>query len=295
MLSPFDAWKTAARPHTLPAAVAPVVAAGGLAAADEVFRWDSFVWAMIAALAIQVAANFANDVSDAHRGADTPDRLGPPRMVAAGAIPARQMWVAAWGAVALAGVAAVVLTSIAGPLVLAIGAASVVAMLGYVGGPVPYGYRGLDEVFVFVFFGLVATVGARFVHDGSAPMSAWLTAIPIGFVVTAILVANNLRDVGTDAAAGKNTLAVILGADRTRVLYGILVLAAFALVAVFTIADRIPRGAIVAVPFVYAARRPIRQVLEGAEGADLIGVLKQTARLHLLLGVAIGVGAAIWH
>ena len=108
MLSPFDAWKTAARPHTLPAAVAPVVAAGGLAAADEVFRWDSFVWAMIAALAIQVAANFANDVSDAHRGADTPDRLGPPRMVAAGAIPARQMWVAAWGAVALAGVTALI-------------------------------------------------------------------------------------------------------------------------------------------------------------------------------------------
>ncbi|HLV90680.1 MAG TPA: 1,4-dihydroxy-2-naphthoate polyprenyltransferase [Acidimicrobiia bacterium] len=291
----FQAWKTAARPHTLPAAIAPVVAAAGLARADGVFRWDAFVWALVAALAIQVAANFANDVSDAARGADTPDRLGPPRMVAEGVIPARQMWVATWAAVAVGALAAVQLLLIAGPVVIVIGVASVVAMLGYVGGPLPYGYRGLGEIFVFLFFGLVATVGARYVHDGNAPLSAWLAAIPIGFVASAILVANNLRDIDTDAAAGKKTLAVILGSDWTRVLYGILMVSAFALVAVFAIADRMPRGAIVAVPFGLMAVRPIRRVLEGVEGRSLVAVLRSTARVHLALGLAIGVGAAIWH
>lgn len=285
----------AARTHTLPAAVVPVVAAAGLARADESFRGDAFAWALVGALAIQVAANFANDASDAHRGADTPDRLGPPRMVATGAIPARQMWVATWVAVTIAGIAAVALTAIAGPIVLVIGVASVAAMLGYVGGPVPYGYRGFGELFVFVFFGLVATVGARFVHDGTAPASAWLTAIPIGLVVTAILVANNLRDIETDASAGKRTLAVVMGAPATRLLYAGLILAAFASLAVFAVADWIPRGAIIALPFALMARRPIDQVLDGAAGRPLITVLKRTATLHMFLGLAIGVGTAIWH
>src|SRR5690606_13316680 len=136
---------------------------------------------------------------------------------------------------------------------------------------------------------------ARYVHDGNAPLSAWLAAIPIGFVASAILVANNLRDIDTDAAARKKTLAVILGSDWTRVLYGILMVSAFALVAVFAIADRMPRGAIVAVPFGLMAVRPIRRVLEGVEGRSLVAVLRSTARVHLALGLAIGVGAAIWH
>lgn len=273
----------------------PVVAAAGLARAEAAFRWDAFGWALLGALAIQVAANFANDVSDARRGADTSDRLGPPRMVAEGAIPARKMWQATWLAIALAAVSAVALTAIAGPVVIAIGAASVVAMLGYVGGPIPYGYRGLGEVSVFVFFGLVATVGARFVHDGTAPLSAWLAAVPIGMVATAILVANNLRDQGTDAAAGKRTLAVMIGDRATRVLYVALVIGAFASVATFGVAGWVPRGVLIAVPFALMARGPIRQVMAGVEGRPLIGVLKKTARLHLFLGLAIGVGTAIWH
>lgn len=275
--------------------MAPVVAAAGLADADEVFRLGSFVLALVAAIAIQIAANFANDVSDATRGADTPERIGPPRMVAAGVITPGEMWIATWVAVGVAVVAAIGLLLVAGPVVIVIGVASVLAMLGYVGGPFPYGYRGLGEVFVFIFFGLVATVGARYVHDGSAPLSAWLAAIPIGFLAAAILVANNLRDIDTDAGAGKRTLAVIIGPERTRILYGILVVSAFALVGVFAIADRIPRGAIVAVPFVMAAIRPIRNVLDGVEGRALVTVLRRTARVHLMFGLAIGIGSAIWH
>ncbi len=294
-MTPFQAWKTAARTHTLPAAVVPVVAAAGLARSEGVFRWDSFGWALLGALAVQVAANFANDASDARRGADTPDRLGPPRMVATGAITSKRMWMATWIAVGVAATAAVALTLIAGPVVLIIGVASVLAMLGYVGGPFPYGYRGLGEVFVFVFFGLVATAGARFVHDGSATMPAWLAAIPIGMLATAILVANNLRDRETDGAAGKKTLAVLIGDGPTRVLYAGLVIGAFVLVAVFAVAGWIPRGALIAVPFALMARRPIRQVMDGAKGLPLIAVLKQTASVHLFLGLAIGVGTAIWY
>ena len=189
----IEAWKAAARTHTLPAALVPVLVGGGLAYGDGASRYDAFVWTLIGALAIQIAANFANDASDAKRGADTANRLGPPRMVALGVITPRRMWAATWVAIGVAGVAAVVLTTIAGPLILVIGVASVVAMLGYVGGPVPYGYRGFGEVFVFVFFGLVATVGSRYAHDMAAPLSVWLLAVPVGMLVTSILVANNYR------------------------------------------------------------------------------------------------------
>jgi 1,4-dihydroxy-2-naphthoate octaprenyltransferase len=288
----FEAWKTAARPHTFPAAVVPVLVGGGLAWGDDVFRLDAFFWALVGALAIQVAANFANDVSDARRGADTPDRLGPPRLVALGVIPARRMWVATWSAIAVAAVAGVFLTVIAGPAVLVIGAASVLAMLGYVGGPVPYGYRGLGELFVFVFFGLVATVGARFVHDGTAPLDAWLLALPVGLLVTAILVVNNLRDVDTDSAAGKRTLAVVMGKGRTRLLFAWLVYGAFVAIGVFAVAGLTPRGtaaALLALPY---AMGPLGAVRRGVAGVELIAVLRQTARLHLVAGVLMAAGAA---
>ena len=141
----------------------------------------------------------------------------------------------------------------------------------------------------------MATVGARFVHDCTAPLAAWLAAIPIGMLVTAILVANNLRDLSTDAVAGKRTLAVVIGDRPTRALYAALVAGAFALVAVFGLAEWMPRGVLIAVPFALMARRPIQQVLDGAEGRSLIWVLKRTAATHLFLGLAIGAGAAIWH
>ena len=292
-VSTFQAWNTAARIHTLPAAVVPVLVGSGLAYGEEVFRTDAFLWALVGALAIQVAANFANDASDAKRGADTEDRLGPPRMVSSGVISPKQMWAATWAVVGVAAVSGVVLTVIAGPLILVIGVASVLAMLGYVGGPFPYGYRGFGELFVFVFFGLVATVGSRYVHDMMAPLAAWLLAIPVGMLVTAILVANNYRDIDTDRETGKRTLAVILGADRTRVLFAVLVYGAFPLIAVFAIADWTPFGTLFATLLFPFAAGPVRIVNAKTSGPALIRALKMTARLHLVTGLVLAAGAAL--
>jgi len=283
----LQAWKTAARTHTLPAAIVPVLVGGGLASGDGVFRWDAFLWALIGALAIQVAANFANDASDAARGADTDDRLGPPRMVALGVISSRQMWLATWIAIAVAAVAGVFLTAIAGWIVLLIGASSVIAMLGYVGGPAPYGYRGLGELFVFVFFGLVATVGSRYVHDQTAPLSVWMLAIPVGMLVTAILVANNYRDIDTDRAVGKKTLAVIVGRKRTRTLFAILVYGAFVAIAFFGAIRWTPISTLFSGFLIPFASVPVRIIYAKTDGPALIRALKATARLHLWVGLSL--------
>jgi 1,4-dihydroxy-2-naphthoate polyprenyltransferase len=291
-VSRFQAWKTAARPHTLPAAVVPVLVGSGLAYGVEVFRLDAFLWALLGALAIQVAANFANDASDAHRGVDTEDRLGPPRMVALGEIGARQMWLATWTAIGVAAVAGVFLTLIAGWMVLLIGIASILAMLGYVGGPAPYGYRGFGEVFVFVFFGVVATVGSRYVHDQQAPLSAWLLAIPIGMLVTAILVANNYRDIETDGETGKQTLAVTLGRRGTRILFAGLVYGAFVLIAAFGTVGWTPTSTLFSCFLIPLAAIPVRIVNAKTDGPALIRALKGTARLHLWVGVAIAAAVA---
>ena len=292
-MSTFAAWKTAARTHTLPAAAVPVLVGGGLAYGQSVFRWDAFLWALLGAIAIQVAANFANDASDARRGADNEDRQGPPRMVATGVITSRQMWIATWVAVSIAAVAAVALTLIAGWVILAIGVVSVVAMLGYVGGPIPYGYRGLGEVFVFVFFGLVATVGSRYVHDMEAPIEAWLLAIPIGMLVTAILVANNYRDLDTDRAAGKRTLAVIVGASVTRRIYMVLIYGSFAAVAVFAVVGWLPLTTLFVGFLLPFATVPVRIINTKIDGPALIRALVANARLHLWFGVVLAAAVAL--
>jgi 1,4-dihydroxy-2-naphthoate polyprenyltransferase len=289
----LQAWRTAARLHTLPAAIVPVLVGTGLAYGEGAFRADAFGWAMIGAVAIQVAANFANDASDAARGADTADRLGPPRMVALGVISPRQMWVATWVAIGVAAVAGLFLTIIAGWIVLIIGVSSVVAMLGYVGGPFPYGYRGFGEFFVFVFFGLVATVGARYVHYETVPLAAWLLAIPVGMLVTAILVANNYRDLDTDRAAGKRTLAVVMGRDATKTLFALLVYGAFVAVAVFAFAGWTPTSTLFATLLIPFAPLPVRIVYVKTDGPSLIRALKATARLHLWVGVSLAAAVAL--
>lgn len=271
----------------------PVLVGGGLAYGEEVFRWDAFVWAMIGAVAIQVAANFANDASDAQRGADTEDRLGPPRLVSLGIISPRQMWTAVAISVAIAAVAGVALTAIAGPIILIVGVLSILAMLGYVGGPFPYGYRGFGEVFVFIFFGVVATVGSRYVHDMTAPLAAWLLSIPIGMLVTAILVANNYRDIETDAAADKRTLAVILGRDRTKTLFTILVYVPFLLIVIFGLVGWTPQPTMFAAFMAPFANGPVKIVRAKTEGPALIRALKLTAKLHLWTGVILAAGAAL--
>ncbi len=289
----FEAWKTAARIHTLPAALVPVLVGGGLAYGDGVQRNDAFAWALIGALAIQIAANFANDASDAKRGADNEDRLGPPRMVALGVITSTQMWTATWVAVGVAAVAGVALTFIAGPLILVIGVAAVVGMLGYVGGPIPYGYRGYGEMSVFFFFGLVATVGSRYVHDMTAPLAAWALAVPVGMLVTAILVVNNFRDIETDEAAGKRTLAVILGRDRTRTLFAVLVYGSYLLIVLFAVVDWTPQATMFAALLAPFSIGPVRIVYAKTGGLALIRALKLTASLHLWTGVVLAAGAAI--
>jgi 1,4-dihydroxy-2-naphthoate octaprenyltransferase len=251
------------------------------------------VAALIGALAIQVAANFANDASDAARGADTAERVGPPRMVAQGVITPRQMWAATAGAVGVAVVCGVALIHMAGWVVAVIGVASLMAMLTYVGGPIPYGYRGLGEVFVFVFFGLVATVGSRYVHDRSAPMDSWILAMVMGALAAAILVANNRRDIDTDAATGKRTLAVILGRRRTAVLYAVLTYGAFVLIAVAALAGWTPLPTLFAALLAPFAIGPNRIISGEAEGLALIPVLGQTARLELWTGVVLGLAAAL--
>ncbi len=166
-------------------------------------------------------------------------------------------------------------------------------MLGYTGGPWPYGYHGLGEVFVFTFFGLAAVVGSRYVHDTTAPADAWLLAIPVGFLVTAILVANNVRDIDTDRAAGKRTLAVILGRTRTRVLYGSLVIGAFVVVAGVVAVGAAGAGTLIGVIALPMAGAPIRTVATTEAGPELIGALKATARLHLVMGILLAVGVQI--
>ena len=286
-------WVAAARPRTLPAAIAPVLVGSGLAAYDDVYRTDAFLLALLGALAIQVAANFANDVSDASRGADTPDRVGPTRMVATGRINARAMWTAVWVAVAVATGAGVGLVLIAGWPIVVIGVASVLAMLTYVGGPIPYGYRALGEAFVFVFFGLVATVGTRYAHGGSTPgVDAWILGAVMGALAAAILVANNLRDIQTDARAGKRTLAVVLGRELTRRVYAWLMYGSFLVIAVASIVRATPVLTGLAIVWVPFAVRPTSVISTSDDPVRLIRVLGATARLQLLVGATLGMAAA---
>jgi 1,4-dihydroxy-2-naphthoate octaprenyltransferase len=274
----------------LAAAIVPVVVGGAAATADGAFGWRAFILAMVGALAIQVAANFANDVSDANRGADPDDRIGPRRMVASGLISPRRMWTATWVAIAVATACGIGLALLVGPLVLLIGVASIVAMLGYVGGPFPYGYRGFGEVFVFLFFGLVATTGSRYVHDGSVDRATWLLSVPVGLLATAILVVNNLRDVNTDARVGKRTLAVIIGARATERLFLILLTGSYLIVTIgaFTgLTSRLTLLAWLTAPISYR----LATVVAGTRDPSRLGLaLAGTASLHLLFGLLLAVG-----
>jgi 1,4-dihydroxy-2-naphthoate octaprenyltransferase len=196
-------------------------------------------------------------------------------------------------ALAVATVAGIALAIIAGPVILVIGVVSILAMLGYVGGPIPYGYKGLGEVFVFVFFGVVATVGSRYVHDMTAPRSAWLLSIPIGMLVTAILVANNYRDLDTDRAAQKRTLAVIIGPERTRILFAFLIYGAFPLIALFAMLDWTPFLTVFAALLAPYAMGPVRIIYRKTDGPALIRALTMTARLHLWTGLVVAAGAIL--
>jgi 1,4-dihydroxy-2-naphthoate octaprenyltransferase len=283
-------WVEGARPRTLPAAVAPVAAGTGAAAAAGAAVWPRVLLALAVALALQVGVNYANDYSDGIRGTDD-DRVGPFRLTGSGAAAARSVKLAAFAAFGVAAVAGLVLVVVSGSWwLLAAGALAIAAAWYYTGGEHPYGYAGLGEVFVFVFFGLVAVLGTAYTQSGTLTWTAWAAAVGVGCLACALLVANNLRDIPTDAAVGKRTLAVRLGDRRTRVLYvGLLALALALAVAVAPAHPWALLSLASAALLVPAARR----VLAGTSGLSLIRVLQQTGRGELVYGVLLGLGLAL--
>ena len=282
----MNKWVEGARPRTLPASVVPVLVGTACAAGEgDVIAWRALA-AGVVALALQIGTNYANDYSDGVRGTDTV-RVGPVRLVASGlAAPAavKRAAFASFGVAAVAGLALALATS---PWLIVVGAACIAAGYLYTGGPKPYGYLGLGEVFVFVCFGLVATAGSTFVQIERITGLSVAAAVAVGFLSCALLVANNLRDIPTDAAAGKRTLAVRLGDAHTRWLYVAFVVGAF-VVGVACASSRWGAAAcLVAVPLAVA---PIRRVLNGARGRELIAVLVGTGRTQLVFGVAFALG-----
>lgn len=287
------AWLLAGRPPTLPAAVAPVLAGTGIAAVDGDFEVGRFLLALIGALLIQIVVNFANDLSDFRRGADTPDRLGPPRAVAQGWLSQREMTIGIVVITCAALIVGVVLTIIVGWPIMLIGAASLVAAVAYTGGPLPYGYRGLGDVICFIFFGFVAVMGAGFVQIEELSWELAAASVPLGCTVTAILVVNNLRDIHTDRASDKHTLAVIIGERATRAEYTMLTLGAFVSVLVFAAIGLLPWWTMLAWASLPLGVILVRQIAGGLTGGGLNPMLKRTAQLHLLVGALIGLGGVL--
>jgi 1,4-dihydroxy-2-naphthoate octaprenyltransferase len=283
-------WVLGARPRTLPAAVVPVALGAAAAAGEPDARWWTVALALVVSLALQVGVNYANDYSDGVRGTDEV-RVGPVRLVGSGLASASAVKRAAFAAFGVAAVAGLVLAAATSWWLLAVGVASILAGWFYTGGSNPYGYLGLGEVFVFVFFGLVATAGTTFVVVESLPARAWLLGCVAGCLACALLVVNNLRDIPTDTVAGKRTLAVRLGDAATRWLYVALLAGAFVLVVVVALTGRV--GALAGLVAVPLAVVPARRVRAGAAGRDLIAVLGETGRVQLVAGLLTAVGVVL--
>jgi 1,4-dihydroxy-2-naphthoate octaprenyltransferase len=287
-------WLLAARPKTLSAASVPVLVGSACADALGGFRLGPALAALGGALLLQIGANFANDVYDYEKGADTAERLGPTRAVQAGLITAAAMKRGMAVAFALALLLGAYLTTVAGPVIVAIGIASIVSAVAYTGGPYPLGYNGLGDIFVFVFFGVVAVCGTVFVQVGHvASLPIWCS-VPVGALATAILVVNNLRDHEQDARVGKRTLAVRLGSKAVIYEYGLLLAVSYA-VPLF-LATSSARGRFVLLPLLTLplARRLMRGVISET-GRALNARLAGTAKLLLLFGVLFALGIALDH
>jgi 1,4-dihydroxy-2-naphthoate polyprenyltransferase len=288
-------WLMAARPRTLPAAIAPVLVGTAAAVqwAGHLPRWGAFAAALAGSVFIQIGTNLANDYSDARRGADTADRLGPVRVTSAGLITPQRVLLATWVAFAVAIACGIYLASVAGLAILLIGAVSIAAGVLYTGGPRPYGYAGLGEVFVFLFFGLVAVNGSYYVQVEQLDALPLGLSISIGFLATAILVVNNVRDVETDRRAAKMTLAVRMGRANAVNLYRMLMLGGFAVLPIALAAGEasaLPLIGLLAAPL---AIRPALTLANRTDGPALNGVLAATGAVLALFSLLVSAGLLI--
>jgi len=282
-------WVVGARPRTLPAALAPVLVGTAVAAGGgPVWAWRAAA-ALVVALALQVGVNYANDYQDGVRGTDR-NRVGPVRLVATGLASPVAVRRAALASFGIAGIAGLALAAVVAPWLIAVGAVCMAAAWAYTGGPRPYGYAGLGEVFVFVFFGVVAVTGSAYVQEGRVSALALGASVPVGLLATAMLVVNNLRDRCGDEADGKRTLAVRLGDRHTRLMYGGLVVGALA--CPLGLAAAATPWALLGLVALPLAVVPLRRVMTGAAGVDLVAVLGQTGRLQLAF--AVGLTAGLW-
>ena len=287
-----EQWVHGARPKTLPAAVAPVLVGTAIATFHGHLRPGVALAAMVVAVAFQVGANYANDYSDGIRGTDN-ERVGPVRLVGQGLATPAHVRRAAFASFAIGAAAGLIMLAISQWwLLVPLGVASIAAAWFYTGGARPYGYRGLGEVFVFIFFGLVAVVGTAASQTGGITWLMWLAGVACGALSCAILVVNNLRDLDSDRAAGKRTLAVLLGDKGTRELYRTTFLVAYAMPVIMTMRADGPEFAYISLITMLSARRPLMAVSSGASGRELIPVLVDTGKVLLLFAMSLSVGIA---
>lgn len=293
-ITPVRAWLLASRPATLPAAAVPVLVGASAAISEgSSFHPLVFVTTLVCALLIQIGTNFSNDYSDFHRGADTEQRLGPVRVTQSGLISQSAVRLGIIAAFGLAVVLGAVLAWVGGWPVIAIGVFSILAGLAYTGGPFPFGYHGLGDLFVFVFFGLIAVTGTAYLQSGEWNAFALVLSVPIGLLVTNILVVNNLRDRPTDIVAGKRTLAVQLGDRNTRAQYALFTVVAYAIPLVVALTDPPRRWLLLPLLTLPIAIGLVRRVVSDTSGRDLNAVLERTGQLLLLFGVLLAVGALL--
>lgn len=292
-MSPLRLWLVAARPRTLPAAVAPVLVGTALAASEDVFRAGAFAAALIGSIFIQIGTNLSNDYSDARRGADTEDRLGPVRVTAGGLMPPRMVLIGTYVAFGIAVAAGLYLAATAGWELIVVGAASILAGVLYTGGPRPYGYEGLGEVFVFLFFGLVAVVGSYYVQTEDLRWEAFALAVPVGLLASAILVVNNVRDIDTDRRAGKRTLAVRLGRQRARSLFVAMIVISFVVPVAIWLAGGLSAWLLLSLASLPLAPPLVRTVLSHTDGPSLNKSLADSGRLLAIFSLLLAAGVLL--
>jgi len=288
--SKMGAWMLATRPRTLPAAVAPVLVGTAMAIADKQFAWLPAAAALTVALLLQIGVNLANDYFDYIKGIDTQDRLGPPRATQSGLIPAKQVKAGMLVAIILSVIPGLYLASVGGWPVILIGLFSFAAALAYSGGPYPLASHGLGDLFVFIFFGLVAVCGTYYVQALHLTRMVLIMGVLEGLLITAILVVNNLRDIHTDRQTGKRTLAVIIGERGSRIEYLLLLGAVYAIPIILWLGSRSSAGVILPIVSLPPALALMRRVWSGSDGATLNQVLANTAKLALVYSLLLAIG-----